>query len=231
MDKFFLTIYLITVSLFGFGQTVTVKSQNEKVKGEMADGFTTVLDYKKEEVNSSWNKFLKEIGKIKLFSSDPVVITDPNLNGTVYPKAMVYAYIFDNGNNTRVWLGIVNSEWESRNPESIQKQLEKLVYQFGIRFHRERVQALVDETQRALDAVEKQSSKAFNQNKDLLIKLGNNEKEKTSLEKAVEANKLENAALLIKLENNKKAQDSLINSMNQIKKVMLTHKEKLSKIN
>jgi len=82
-----------------------------------------------------------------------------------------------------------------------------------------------------LDAVAKQQQRMLNQNKDLTLKLSNNEQEKTQLEKSLEANKLENAALKIRLEKNKKAQDSLVNSTDQIKKVMELHKEKQRKIN
>jgi hypothetical protein len=93
------------------------------------------------------------------------------------------------------------------------------------------VQKQIDETQQALDAVEKQQQRTLNQSKDLTIKVSNNEQEKIQLEKSLENNKLENVALKIRMENNKKAQDSLLNVNVQIKKVLETHKEKQRKIN
>ena len=71
----------------------------------------------------------------------------------------------------------------------------------------------------------------LNQNKDLSIKLSNNEQEKIQLDKTLETNKLENAVLKVKLDNNKKAQDSLANVGLQIKKVMETHRDRQRKIN
>jgi chromosome segregation ATPase len=115
--------------------------------------------------------------------------------------------------------------------EKVNRGLEKLVYQFGVTYHRGRVQVQIDETQQALDAVEKQKVRTVNQNKDLTLKLSNNDQERVQLEKSLETNKLENAALKIKLENNKKSQDSLANVGVQIKKVMESHKEKQKKIN
>src|SRR2546430_15518121 len=100
--KFYAICFGFVVSTAGWSQTVTVKKQNEKVKGESVEGYTTVLEGKLGEVNSHWNKFLKETGRVKLFSSEPVVVTEPNFNGTVYPKGIIYAHIFENGNQVRV---------------------------------------------------------------------------------------------------------------------------------
>ncbi len=230
MKKFYV-IALTFCCATSRAQTVTVKPTSEKVKGDKLDGFSTELEGKNSDINSQWNKFLKEVGRVKMFSSDPQVITEPNFNGTVYPKGILYAYIFDNGNLTRVWLGIQPKNWEEKDVEFANKQLEKLVYQFGIQFHRSKVQAQINETKEAADAVEKQKQRLVNQNKDMNIQLGNNEQEKIHLDKSVDANKLEHEALLIKLERNKKAQDSLANVSEQIKKVMITHQDQLRKIN
>src|SRR5258706_6214582 len=222
---------LIIINTCAWSQTVTVKKQNEKVKGERVEGYSTELEGKFSEVSSSWSKFLKEVGRVKLFSSDPTVVTEPNFDGTVYPKGILYAHIFESGNQTRVWLGILSKEWDEKDGALADKQLEKLVYRFGIQFNRDKVQRQIDEAQQAVDAVERQNQRLINQNKDMMIQLANNEKEKITLQKSIENNKLENEALKIKLEKNKKAQDSLANASIQIKKVKDAHLERLRKIN
>jgi hypothetical protein len=231
MNKFISTITFLLAAIISFGQTVTVKKQTEKIKSETADGFSTNLDGKRADVNASLTKFLKELGKIKFLSSDPVVVTEPVFNGTVYPKGAIYALTTESGNVVTVWLGIRATEWETKDVSFIEKQLEKLVNQFGIRFYREKMQNQIDESQQALDAVDKQTLRFANQGKDLTGKLASNELEKVKLEKAMEANKLENAALKIKIDNNKKAQDSIANAAVQIKKVKESQMEKLRKIN
>lgn len=102
---------------------------------------------------------------------------------------------------------------------------------FGVRFYREKVQAQIDETQQALDAVEKQTVRFLNQGKDLATKLTNNGLEKIKLEKALETNKFESEVLKVKIDNNKKAQDSIANVAVQINKVKQSQIEKLRKIN
>ncbi len=231
MDKFTLTLSFFVFVHMAFAQTITVKKHAEKVKSETAEGFSAELQGKRADVNTTLNKFLKEIGKIKFLSSDPIVLTEPNINGTVYPKGVIYAQVTESGSVTTVWLGARATEWETKDFDFIQKQLERFTRQVGVRFYREKMQAQIDETQQAADAVEKQSVRFINQGKDLANKLTNNELEKIKLEKALEANKLENAALKIKIENNKKAQDSIANVAVQVKKVKEAQMEKLRKIN
>ncbi|GHN00260.1 hypothetical protein WSM22_17490 [Cytophagales bacterium WSM2-2] len=229
MNKF--TLLLAFCCSASFAQIVSVKKTSEKVKTDKLEGYSTELEGKYSDVNSQWSKFLKEVGRVKLFSSDPAVVTEPNFNGTVYPKGIVYAHIFENGSLTRVWLGIQPKEWDEKDVEFANKHLEKLTYQFGIQFNRYKVQTQIDETKQASDAVDKQIQKTIGQNKDLTQHLADNEQEKIHLQKSIDANKLENEALKIKLEKNKKAQDSLANASEQIKKVMITHQERLRKIN
>ena len=115
--------------------------------------------------------------------------------------------------------------------EYANKQLEKLVYRFGVQYNRSVVQTQIDESIQAAQAVEKQQQRLVNQNKELAIQLSNNEQEKIQLQKSVDANKLENESLKIKIDKNKKAQDSLKNAVIQIKKAGELHRERLRKIN
>ena len=126
---------------------------------------------------------------------------------------------------------IKSGEWTVNDISLVEKQLEKLVYQFGIRFYRDKIQAQIDEGQQALEAVVRQQQRLTNQNKDLNIRLGNNGQEKIQLEKAIEANKLENLVLLQKIENNKKSQDSVAQAGEKIKKVIELHKDRQRKVN
>lgn len=230
MNKFWGAIGLSLMIGLTQAQTVTVNKQNEKIKSETIEVFATTLEGRKEEIQQSFNRFLKEMGKVKLFSS-PTTITEPIISGTPFSKGIVYAGIQDGDKSSTVWMGINPAEWEAKDVTYATRELQKMVYQFGIKFYRDQVQKQIDETQQALDAVEKQQQRTLNQSKDLTIRLSNNEQEKIQLEKSLENNKLENVALKIRIENNKKTQDSLVNVNSQIKKVLETHKEKQRKIN
>jgi hypothetical protein len=230
MNKLFFSTLLLTLFFYSNAQTVKVNQQKEKVKSESIDVYATTLEGKENEISSAWVKFLKSMGKLKQ-NNEPMLISEPVINGTSYSGKPVYADTKKvNENSSTVWMGINATEWGD-NYSKANGQLEKLVYQFGVKFYRDQAQAQIDETQQAIDAVEKQIQKMSGQNKDLNIKLSNNEQEKIQLEKNLEVNKLENASLKIKIENNNKAQDSLANVSIQIKKVLEQQKEKQRKIN
>ena len=232
MIKFCTTsIFLLLVSLTSSAQVNKVKSGQQRIKGENIDGYVVELDGKKSDVTSSLSKYLKETGKLKFLSYDPIVITDPIFNGTVYPKRSIYAFSNEIGNLATAWLGINPAEWETKDVSFINAQLQRMLGEFSVRFQRERMQVQIDETQQATDAVAKQALRFLNQGKDLSIKLTNNELEKIKLEKAIVTNQEENVVLKIKIENNKKAQDSIANVAVQINKVKEAQAEKLRKIN
>lgn len=229
-NKFEFIILCLLFSVAAFGQKVTTEKQRQKISGGEGEGYAATLEGKKELVAASWGKFLKEFGKPKqgtAFTS----INEPALGGTVYSQGVIYADIKDKGESTEVWLGIKADEWVVNDIDIVKKELEKKVYQFGIKYYKDKIQAQIDEAQRAFDATTRQSQRLVNQNKDLTIQLGNNEQEKVKLEERLEANTLEHAVLLQKLENNKLAQDSVVQAGEQIKKVIELHKERQGKVN
>jgi hypothetical protein len=230
MKKF--TVALIC-SLFFISlqaQTVAVGKQQERIKGENTGGYGTALEGSKEDVGLAWTKFLKEVGKAKNMT-EILTISEPALGATVYPKGILYATLSGDKEKSKVWIGLKESEWTVNDIEIVNSELERLVYRFGVKFYRDKIQLQIDEAQRASDAVDKQKQRLLNQSKDLILKLGNNDQEKIKLEKAIEANKLEHEVLLVKIDNNKKAQDSVALAGEQIKKVVELHKERQRKVN
>lgn len=226
-----LTILLILcVTSHAYAQKVTVNKKSEKIKSESAEGYSTALEGKKEDVAAAFGRFLKNLGKIKS-GNDYQFVEGPALGGTVYSTGIVYAQTEGNEEKTSVWLGINAAEWTVNDITLVENQLEKLVYQFGIKFYRDKIQAQIDEGVQAANAVVRQQQRLTNQNKDLTIKLSNNAQQKIQLEKSLEANKLENLVLLQKIENNKKSQDSVRQAGEQIKKVIEMHKERQRKVN
>ncbi|MEK6782839.1 MAG: hypothetical protein AABY93_14155 [Bacteroidota bacterium] len=230
MNKFSFLLLCLCTGASTFAQTVTVKSKSEKINGASSEGYATTLEGKKIDVNTAWNKFLKDIGKVKN-PGGIITITEPAVGATVYPKGILYASIEGNDENATIWLGLNKEEWIVNDIEIVTKEIEKLVYRFGVKFYRDQIQKQIDEAQRASDAVDRQKQRLTNQNKDLVNKLSNNELQKIELEKSLEANKLDHFVLLQKIANNNNSQDSVANAGVQIKKVVELHKERQRKVN
>ena len=217
-------------SYFISAQTVKVKKESQKVRNESAVGFQTDLEGKPEDVAPAWNRFLKDSGKGKS-SGELLVITEPTVAGTSYPTGVLYARTGGSGEKSIVWLGLLESEWSEEEIETVSKELEQLVYRFGVKYYKDKIQLQIDESMNAAQAVERQSQRNLNEGKSLGNRLTNNEQQKVQLEKSLEENKLENLVLKQKIVNNQKAQDSLAQVAIQIKKVVEMHKERQAKVN
>ena len=135
---------------------------------------------------------------------------------------MLYAACKQSGNNSTAWIGVADEGKES----GIDRNLEKLVYDFGVAFHREQIQAQIDESVRALQVVEKQQQRLVNQNKDLNNRIESNKLEKIQLEKSLVQNKAELEQLTRNLAANGRAQDSVSVAAGQIRKVVEMHKQR-----
>ena len=225
-------VIIVAVLFVGtaWGQKVTVNKKGERVKGESAEGYGTTLEGKKEEVSSAWSKYIKDLGKVKS-GGDYQFIEGPAMGGTVYTTGILYARSGGGAETGTVWLGLRADEWTVNDIKLVEDAAEKLVYQFGIKFYKDKIQAQINEAQEALNIVIRQQQRLVTENKSLNTKLVSNEQQKIQLEKSIEANKLEHLVLLQKIVNNKLAQDSVSATTVPIKRVVELHKERLRKVN
>ena len=228
------TVFLfIAFSVIAFGvsaQKVTVSERSSRLLGENCDGYSADLDASSDNVQAAMSKFLKESGKTKN-TGEMIVVTEPAINGTIYDKGSLYATVNGSEAKTRVWIGINKSQWSEGEAKTLLKEIEQMVYRFGVKYYRDQVQVQINETQQALDAVAKQVQKTTNEGKSLANKLQSNDQEKIRLEKALEANKLEDLVLKQKIVNNKKSLDSLASASEKIQQMMQVHKERQGKVN
>lgn len=217
-------IVCLLLSTLLVAQTVKVKKESARIKGENTEGVAVDLKAAGEEISGSLLKYLKSLGKVKQ-NEGVFVLTDAMIYGNPY-AGPVYAVVKNNDSDGQAWLGIIGSEWSSGNIEKINAELEKLVYDFGVKFYRDKIQTQIDESTRALLAVEKQQQRFSNENKNLNVKLEGNKQEKIRLEKSIVENKTEYESLLRKIEKNKKDQDSIVMVAEQVKKVVEMHKDR-----
>ncbi len=221
-------LYLMAFSVSA--QTITVSKVQVRIKGKNLPGFETELEGNTEEVTAALNKYLKVFARLKP-GNNPITTSEIIISNISY-KHPVYALVRERSNGAAAWMGIDAGEWPSaEEAEKVQSELERLVRDFAVTYYREQVQARIDESQRAVQAVERQQQRLITENRNLNIRLENNQKEKMQLEKALEANKLEYLNLLTRLEQNKKSQDSLAVVLEQVKKVLEGHQERKQKIN
>jgi hypothetical protein len=226
--KLIIFFNLLLLTVLTHAQTIKVKKETARIKSEYADGYEVELQASSEEAQDAINKLMKTFGKTKQ-AEDYVVVAEPTINGTLYPSP-VYGRTKQLGNIVSAWVGIRTKEWDA-NVENVNKDLERLMYDFGVNFHKEKIQKQIDESVRALQAVERQQQRLANQNRDLNTRVEDNKREKIQLEKSIENNKVELETLTKKLERNKKDQDSVAIAGEQVKKVIEMHRERHRKVN
>lgn len=228
--KKFCAIVFIILPILTSAQKVTVIKETEQVKGKSIDGYATELTGNLEAVRTAYIKYLKTFSKFKA-TENPIQLNEIELNTVTYQSSL-YAVAKLKGERVLIWLGIEPSEWQrAEQADSIKNALEKLVYDFGVKYYRDVVQVDIDESVRAQQAVEKQTLRLQNENRTLISRLEFNQKEKIRLEKALLENKVEHETLLLDLARNKKAQDSIAIATDQIKKMVELHKERQRKVN
>lgn len=227
MKKFFTLLLLFLAVVTTFSQTVKVKKEKYTVKGESLEGFSVELEGTLEEVNTSFNKMAKTLGKVK--KSESLTINEPKLNGVTFQAPLV-GKTTANSRTTTAWLGFDKDKFPKDDFAKVNKELENVMKDFGVKFYKDKIQLQIDETIAATQAVEKQKQKLLNENKSLVTKTDDNKREKTQLLKSLEQNRLDSISLVTKLALNKKAQDSVGIAADQIKKVLELQKEKQRKI-
>lgn len=228
--KKFCLLTALVVPVVAHAQKISVAKDQERVKGSNIDGYATDLTGTIEEVSASYTKYLKTFGKIKS-SGSQMKLSEAEISFTKY-SAPLYATTQSKGEKITVWLGLNPAEWPTpEQAEQAMKDLEKVVYDFGVKFYRDKIQTDIDESTRAQQTAEKQTTRLQNENKNLNSRLEFNQKEKLRLEKALTENKQEYENLLTGIAKNKKDQDSVAVATDQIKKMVEAHKERQRKVN
>lgn len=224
LRRFF--ILLMLIPLFTKGQAVKVTKENARIDAENTPGYQFAVVASESEVKASIARYLKAMGRTRN-SGDYLTVAEPVVGDRRYSETL-YASTRQVGNTTAAWFGMLLPGGEVSGSD---KDLEKLTYDFGVYFHREKIQQQIDESTRAQQAVEKQQNRLVSQHKDLNNKIESNKREKIQLEKSLVDNKIELEDLTKNLESNVKAQDSLFTALEQIKRVVEMHKEKQKNVN
>lgn len=225
MSKKIFPFVLVLLPFVASSQAIEVTKETSRIEGKNMTGYQVEIPATEKQASNSLAKYLKALGKTKQ-SGDYITVAEPVVAGKKYAGTL-YATTRGTGKATAAWISIATIEEESAGHDA---ELKKLVHDFGVTFRREQIQAQIDESNRALQAVIRQQARLVNQDEDLNTRIENNKREKIQLEKSLLENKVELETLVKKLEANKKAQDSVAVAEAQIKKVVEMHKAEQSRV-
>lgn len=227
MKKFVLLPFLL-ISVLSLGQTVIVKKEKQKIKNDNIYSFATTLDANTEEVNGALLKFLKGYGKPKQ-QEEAIVLAECIVSGQAYAKPL-YGGTRQAGTVTHAWIGVNLKEWAA-DSAMVVSRLEMMVKEFGVNFYRDKIQAQIDEAQRAVDIVSKQQQRTLNEQQSIQQKIENNKKEYQQLLKDIRKNRADSVALVVRMNQNKAGTDSLRVVSEKVKQALVFQKERQGKVN
>lgn len=225
VKKFFALGILMLTGVLAYAQSVTVTSNAEKIYNQSCVGYSTELAGTLEEANASLSKYLKTFGKVKV-SGNQYQVSEPQINLTKYTTPF-FASAKKKGDKVEVWMGAVPGD----SVKSIHTEMEKLVYNFGVKFYKDKIQGDIDESIQAQTAAEKKQQRLTLEGKNMASRLEMNTKERIRLQKSLADNRLDSIKLVTALAQNKKSQDSVSVATEQIKKMVEAHKERQRKVN
>lgn len=206
-------------------QSVQVREEAARIEGENTSGYQVAFEANSAAVKNSLNRFLKTYGKVRS-AGEYLSVPEPIIGGTKRTTTL-YATTKQLASTTAAWIGVFP---EPGGDEALSADVRKLAYDFGVTFQKEQIQAQIDESVQALEAVQKQQVRLSNQNKELSNRIERNKRQKIQLEKSLEANKLELEQLTKDIAANANAQDSIMVATDQIRKVVEMHKARQQQV-
>lgn len=216
MKKLLCLLILLPALHASLAQT-EIKPKTNKIKTKKVEGFELILTEDIDLVADSWTNYLKSLGKYKnwlLHQSISELSID-------FSGEVLYALSDKNSDHIALWLGAQDIA------EPTEDDYGSLFLNFEIQLRKDRVQNEIDETQRAVDFVQKRQNKVTREIETLESKKSYNEKELLRLQRLIEENKVEYAVIKTQIENKIAEQDSLVIAVEKAKGVLEVKKEKL----
>jgi len=228
------TTYIITFFLnlsFVFGQEITVKEESKSIEKVTYTGYETTVNGDFEKHKDEWTKLLKNKGKVRkrnllYFLEDFVFpqITEKLLTGVTQINQSRDSIV-------SIWLGIDSSDLESGESSKVMNEISGMLYSYVLEYRKSLILFDIQNAERAAAFTSRQHQRLIQNLDNLKLRLLDAENEKLRLEESVKSMELEIEVLKQRIENNQADQERTYEELEQIRKVLEMHKEKLKKLN
>jgi len=228
------TTYIITFFLnfsFVFAQEITVKEESKAIEKVTYAGYETTVNGSVEKHRDAWTKLLKNKGKVRkknslYFLEDFVFpqITDKLLTGVTQINQSRDSVV-------TIWLGIDSSVLEEEESGKLMNEISGMLYTYVLDYKKSLVLNDIQNAERAAAFTSRQHQRLLQNLENLTLRLLDAENEKRRLEESVKTMELEIEVLKQRIENNKADQEKTYEELEQIRKVLEMHKERLKKLN
>ncbi len=224
-----LVIIFVTIGVSINAQNISLKATTKRVEGKSRDGFSVVIHDEYETVKGDWLKKLRGISKVKK-RRNFYWLAELNLPNLPEQPVEAYTQIGVKDSLANLWIGMKYGDEEGANKDA-EKELENYLYTYAYEYRKAQIQEQISDAERAAQFASRKHQRLITEEKNLNNRLLDTQNEKTRLEERVSGLILEIEVLMEKIETNKKDQEATYQQLEEIKKVLEGHKNRLKALN
>lgn len=227
-------IYIITVFLglgFAHGQEIMAKEDTQTIEGTEFAGYEINVEGDLDDHQDRWMRLLRNKGKVRKRSSrysieDFVLpqVTESLLDGYTQFKQ-------ERDTTITIWLGIDVSALSDDEPQAVLGEVKGMLENYVLEYRKSLVLDDIQDAERAAAFTSRQHQRLIQNLENLKIRLLDAENEKRRLEENLKTMELEIEVLKQRIVNNEADQETTLEELEQIRKVLEMHKERLKKLN
>ena len=212
-----------------FGQNYDIKKESQRINNKKYSGVSSVVEADLSKVEPYWIDYIKENGKARrkrnYYQLSEFSIQDMGIDTLTYATRVEAS-----GQNSLIWIAPLLNDLEEEDISTLNTDLEKILKMATRGYYVSEVQKRIDDAEAAATSVSKNHQKLIYEGEKLVIDLEGAEELKADLIARLEETELKIRVLNQQIIDNKVAVDSVYNDLEQVKKVIETHKESLKKI-
>lgn len=220
------TVLMTPVSLAA--QEIAIQDETKRINGTTLSGYSSTI---KGDFNDILNEWTKNINEYQLRRRRNYMEMNEMSFPEVTPNTFkVFTTVNRVDSSAIIWIGFAEDISDEDNSERLQDALFNFLYKFSFDYNKQKIQKDIEEAERAATFTSRKHNRLIQEQKNLELKLTDARNEKRRLEATLEELQLEVQVLMQKIEDNQLEQTKVYQDLEQIKKVLEKHKERLKEI-
>lgn len=229
-----LALLLVVTLMLGKGalkaQTVEVNPANGSIKEKSLKGFVVCLELDVKDLEKSWSRYLKSLGKFETVERQAMVGLALMLPAVSSDAIDFYSKVTVSPRCVQVFMGGLRAGSSLELLDVQNDNIKKLLYDFAVEQYRQDLIGQISEAERVVNLAVKAHDKRESEGENIKSKLKRNRKEKVNLLKSIDENASNLKKLQVDSARNVTEQESALEEINKVRKIAEDKKQKLSQV-
>lgn len=231
MKKSFILSFLLLFHIACFAQKILIQEGSEVVDNIQRTGLYTIIKLDNKTVEKSWEKKLKNYGKVQS-SKGVLSITGAEIPGVTSKPGQVYSKVLKTKEGAKVWWAIdLGSSFVSTSEGgSSYRAASQILTDFAAECYRDDINKEIADAEKALAKTIKDHEKNIKEGESLVSSVEKNKQEKINLENKLKENAEDLKRLEKSIQQNKSDQDKSQGDVSKMKEAVEVVKNKLQHV-